>query len=63
MTTPVANLQELLCHYGKFPVRACSNHRHVAHAKQNFVLTRNGKDYVVTLLALEHPHERVVHLA
>ncbi len=33
------------------------------HVKQNFLLTRNVKDYVLTLLALEHPHESVVHLA
>jgi trehalose synthase len=33
------------------------------HVKQNFLLTRHVKDYVLTLLALEHPHESVVHLA
>ena len=33
------------------------------HVKQNFLVTRNVKDYVLTLLALEHPHESVIHLA
>lgn len=33
------------------------------HVKQNFLLTRHVKDYVLTVLALEHPHESVVHLA
>jgi trehalose synthase len=33
------------------------------HVKQNFLLTRHVKDYVLTLLALEHPHESVVHFA
>jgi trehalose synthase len=33
------------------------------HVKQNFLLTRNVKDYVLTLLALEHPRESVVHFA
>ncbi|MGO9260709.1 MAG: glycosyltransferase [Bryobacteraceae bacterium] len=32
------------------------------HVKQNFLLTRHVKDYVLTVLALEHPHESVVHL-
>lgn len=30
------------------------------HVKQNFLLTRHIKDYLLTALALEHPHERVV---
>ncbi len=33
------------------------------HVKQNFLLTRHVKDYVLTMLALEHPGESVVHLA
>jgi trehalose synthase len=33
------------------------------HVKQNVLLTRHVKDYVLTVLALEHPHESVVHLA
>ena len=33
------------------------------HVKQNFLLTRHVKDYVLTMLALEHPRESVVHLA
>ena len=32
------------------------------HVKQNFLVTRNVKDYVLTMLALEHPGESVVHL-
>jgi trehalose synthase len=32
------------------------------HVKQNFLLTRHVKDYLLTMLALEHPHESVVHL-
>jgi len=32
------------------------------HVKQNFLLTRQVKDYVLTVLALEHPHESVVLL-
>jgi trehalose synthase len=30
------------------------------HVKQNFLVTRHVKDCVLTVLALEHPHERVV---
>ncbi|HYW42516.1 MAG TPA: glycosyltransferase [Bryobacteraceae bacterium] len=32
------------------------------HVKQNFLLTRHVKDYVLTMLALEHPGESVVHI-
>jgi trehalose synthase len=32
------------------------------HVKQNFLLTRHVKDYMLVMLALEHPHEDVVHL-
>jgi len=32
------------------------------HVKQNFLVTRNAKDYILTMLALEHPGESVVHL-
>jgi trehalose synthase len=32
------------------------------HVKQNFLLTRHVKDYVLTALALDHPQESVVHL-
>ncbi|HXJ13356.1 MAG TPA: glycosyltransferase, partial [Candidatus Limnocylindrales bacterium] len=32
------------------------------HVKQNFLVTRQVKDYLLTMLALEHPHESVVHL-
>lgn len=33
------------------------------HVKQNFLLTRHVKDYVLTMSALEHPDESVVNLA
>lgn len=32
------------------------------HVKQNFLLTRHVKDYMLVMLALDHPHEDVVHL-
>ncbi len=32
------------------------------HVKQNFLLTRHVKDYMLVMLALEHPDEDVVHL-
>lgn len=32
------------------------------HVKQNFLVTRQVKDYLLTMLALAHPHESVVHL-
>jgi len=32
------------------------------HVKQNFLVTRQVKDYLLTMLALEHPRESVVHL-
>jgi trehalose synthase len=32
------------------------------HVRQNFLLTRHVKDYLLTMLALEHPHESVVYL-
>lgn len=33
------------------------------HVKQNFLVTRHLKDYMLMMLALEHPGEDVVHLA
>jgi len=33
------------------------------HVRQNFLVTRHVKDYVLTMLALEHPNESVVNLA
>jgi len=32
------------------------------HVKQNFLVTRHVKDYILTMLALEHRGESVVHL-
>ena len=32
------------------------------HVKQNFLVTRQVKDYLLTMLALAHPRESVVHL-
>lgn len=32
------------------------------HVKQNFLLTRHVKDYMLVMLALDHPDEDVVHL-
>jgi trehalose synthase len=32
------------------------------HVKQNFLLTRHVKDYMLVMLALDHPGEEVVHL-
>jgi len=32
------------------------------HVKQNFLLTRHLKDYLLIMLALEHPGEHIVHL-
>lgn len=32
------------------------------HVKQNFLLTRHVKDYMLVMLALEHPGEDIVHL-
>jgi trehalose synthase len=32
------------------------------HVKQNFLLTRHVKDYILTMLALDHPNESVVYL-
>ncbi len=32
------------------------------HVKQNFLLTRHVKDYMLVMLALDHPGEDVVHL-
>jgi trehalose synthase len=33
------------------------------HVKENFLLTRQVRDYILTILALEHPGENVVDLA
>jgi len=33
------------------------------HVKQNFLITRHVKDYMLTMLALEHPGESVVYMA
>ena len=33
------------------------------HVKQNLLVTRHVKDYMLMMLALEHPGEDVVHLA
>jgi hypothetical protein len=33
------------------------------HVRQNFLLTRQVKDYLLVMMALEHPDEDVVHLA
>ena len=32
------------------------------HVKQNFLITRHVKDYMLAMLALEHPQEDVVQL-
>jgi trehalose synthase len=32
------------------------------HVKQNFLVTRHLKDYLLTMLALEHPGESIVYL-
>ena len=32
------------------------------HVKQNFLITRDVKDYIITMLALEHPSESVINL-
>jgi trehalose synthase len=32
------------------------------HVRQNFLLTRHVKDYILVMLALEHPAEDIVHL-
>jgi len=32
------------------------------HVRQNFLLTRHVKDYLLTVLALDHPRESIVHL-
>ncbi|HYM07732.1 MAG TPA: glycosyltransferase [Terriglobales bacterium] len=32
------------------------------HVRQNFLVTRHLKDYLLTVLALEHPDESIVHL-
>jgi hypothetical protein len=32
------------------------------HVKQNFLVTRHLKDYLFTMLALEHPGESIVYL-
>ncbi len=32
------------------------------HVRQNFLLTRHVKDYLLTMLACEHPNESVVNL-
>lgn len=32
------------------------------HVKQNFLLTRHVKDYMLVMLALDHPNEDIVHL-
>jgi trehalose synthase len=33
-----------------------------AHVKQNFLVTRHVKDYMLLMLALDHPGEHIVHL-
>ncbi|MGO4880444.1 MAG: glycosyltransferase [Bryobacteraceae bacterium] len=33
------------------------------HVRQNFLLTRHVKDYLLTVLALDHPRESIVHLS
>jgi trehalose synthase len=33
------------------------------HVRQNFLVTRQVKDYLLTMLALEHPNESVVYLS
>jgi len=33
------------------------------HVRQNFLLTRHVKDYLLTMLALDHPRESVVYLS
>jgi hypothetical protein len=32
------------------------------HVRQNFLMTRQVKDALLTILALEHPRESIVHL-
>ena len=32
------------------------------HVRQNFLLTRHVKDYLLTMLALSHPNEDLVNL-
>jgi len=32
------------------------------HVKQNFLVTRHLKDYLLAMLALEHPSESIVYL-
>ena len=32
------------------------------HVKQNFLLTRHVKDYMLVMLALDHPDEDIIHL-
>jgi trehalose synthase len=32
------------------------------HVKQNFLVTRDAKDYILTMLALEHPGESIINL-
>jgi len=32
------------------------------HVRQNFLVTRHLKDYLLTALALEHPDESIVYL-
>jgi len=32
------------------------------HVKQNFLVTRHLKDYLLTMPALEHPSESIVYL-
>ena len=31
------------------------------HVKQNFLVTRDLRDYLLLVLALDHPHERVIY--
>jgi trehalose synthase len=33
------------------------------HVKENFLVTRHVKDYLLTILALDHPGESVVSLS
>jgi trehalose synthase len=43
-------------------LRERMGHNGYEHVKQNFLVTRNVKDYLLTMLALEHPGESVVYL-
>ena len=48
--------------FGGWKLRAKLGENGYHHVKQNFLLTRQVKDYMLVMLALDHPDEDIVNL-